>query len=267
MDTINIALSKVTIASVLEFAGLLVLCVILFKLLNKLVARALKRSKLDTSLHTFIRSAVKVLLLFVILMMLGSKLGINTSSLLAVFGMFGLAVSLSVQNSLSNVVSGIMLLSTKPFAAGDYVQVAGQEGTVSEVGLLTTVLNTFDNQRIIIPNSQVSSEKIINYTGVEKRRVDLLFTASYDSAPEKVKEALTAAADHPRRLKDDELFVRTSGYRENDIEYAVRVWVRPADYWTVYFDVIEAVKTKFDENGIEMSYPHVNVHMIGNKAD
>lgn len=250
-----------TLSKLLAAVILLILCVIVSKIILKATEKILGKSKTDSTLHAFIRSAVKVLLIFVTIMLLAGTLGIDTSSLLAVFGMLGLAISLSVQDSLANIVSGIMLLTTKPFKVGDYVNVAGQDGTVSQVGLLHTVLYTLDNQCIHIPNSQISSNKIINCTGVEKRRVDLVFTASYDCDIDAVKEALLEACRHKDLLPDEDIFVRVSKYGESSVEYTVRLWTVPAHYWDVYFDVTENVKKVFDQRGIFMTYPHMNVHI------
>ncbi|MCQ2421128.1 MAG: mechanosensitive ion channel family protein [Clostridia bacterium] len=261
-STIEKLFGGFSLSKLLAAVILLVACIIVSKILLKMTEKILGRSKTDATLHAFIHSTVKILLIFVSIMLLAGTLGIDTSSLLAVFGMLGLAVSLSVQDSLSNIVSGIMILTTKPFKVGDYVSIAGQDGVVSKVGLLHTVLYTLDNQRIHVPNSQITAGKIVNCTGVEKRRVDLTVSASYDDDTEAVIAALKAAADHPARLKDEEIFARLSGYGDNSIEYTIRVWTTPENYWTVYFDVLENVRKEFAAAGISMSYPHVNVHML-----
>lgn len=260
-STVEKLFGSFTLSKLLAAVILLIVCVIVSKIILKATEKILGKSKTDSTLHAFIRSAVKILLIFVTIMLLAGALGIDTSSLLAVFGMLGLAISLSVQDSLANIVSGIMLLTTKPFKVGDYVNVAGQDGTVSQVGLLHTVLYTLDNQCIHIPNSQISSNKIVNCTGVEKRRVDLVFTASYGCDIDTVKEALLEACRHRELLPDEDIFVRVSKYGESSIEYTVRLWTVPAHYWDVYFDVTENVKKVFDQRGISMTYPHMNVHI------
>ena len=251
-----------TLSKLLAAVILLIVCVIVSRIILKATERILSKSKTDSTLHAFIRSAVKILLIFVTIMLLAGTLGIDTSSLLAVFGMLGLAVSLSVQDSLANIVSGIMILTTKPFKVGDYVSVAGQDGVVNKVGLLHTILYTLDNQCVHVPNSQITAGKIVNCTGVEKRRVDLTVTASYDADTDAVIAALKKAADHPARLPEEDVFVRLSGYKDSSVEYTIRVWTKPAEYWNVYFDVLENVRKEFAAAGIAMSYPHVNVHML-----
>lgn len=261
-STLCSLLGDFSLSKLLAAVILLVVCVIVSKLIMKATERILDRSKTDSTLHAFIRSAIKILMIFVTIMLLAGTLGIDTSSLLAVFGMLGLAISLSVQDSLSNIVSGIMILTTRPFKVGDYVNVAGQDGTVNKVGLLHTVLYTLDNQCIHIPNSQITATKIVNCTGVEKRRVDLTFTASYNCDIEQVKEALVEACQHKDKLPEEPVFARVSNYLESSVEYTVRIWTTPAKYWDVYFDTIENVKHVFDKRGIEMTYPHVNVHTV-----
>ena len=260
-------LGDFSLSKLLAALILLVVCIVVSKLILKATARILSKTKTDATLHAFINSALRTLLIFVTIMLMAGTLGIDTSSLLAVFGMLGLAVSLSVQDSLSNIVSGVQLLASKPFRVGDFVNIGGQDGTVEKIGLLHTILHTLDNQRVHIPNSQITSAKIINATGVKKRRVDFTFCAGYDFDIETVKAALLEAAQHEKLLPDEELFARASAYKDSAIEYTVRVWTKPEDYWTVYFDVLENVKKVFDARGIAMTYPHINVHMIEKKAD
>lgn len=264
MENFVAHLTSVSLPSVLKAVLLFIILVIAMRVINGIVAKMLGKSKLEKTLHGFIKGAVKVVLLFVATMILCGALGIDTSSLLAVFGMLGLAISLSVQDSLSNIVNGIMILATKPFKVGDYVNVAGQDGVVNKVGLLHTVVYTLDNQCIHVPNSQVTANKIVNCTGVDKRRVDLVFTASYDCDVEAVKAALVEAGQHEYRLPEEPVFARVSNYGSS-IEYTVRIWTTPEHYWDVYFDTIENVKKVYDAKGLAMSYPHVNVHMIDDK--
>lgn len=261
-STLQKLFGELSLSKLLAAVLILIVCVIIIRVFLKASEKMLNRSRIDRSLHTFIRSAVKIVLIFITVLLLAGTLGIDTSSLLAIFGLAGLAVSLSVQDSLSNFVSAVMLLTTKPFQVGDYVNVSGQEGIVQQIGLLSTVIYTLDNRRIHIPNSQIAADKIVNFTGVEKRRVDLTFTAGYSCDTELVKAALVEAASHKDLLTDEPVFVRVSNYLDSAIEYTVRVWTTPAKYWDVYFDVIENVKRVFDEKNIEMTYPHINVHTV-----
>ncbi len=249
------ALSKILAAAIL-----LVVCVIFIRLLLRLTNRVLERSKIHTTMHSFIRTLVKMVLVFIAIMLIAGTLGIDTSSLLAIFSIAGLAISLSIQNALSNMTSAVMLLTSRPYQLGDFVEISGMQGTVREIGILCTKLATVDGKLISIPNSQAVSASITNFSAEENRRVMMSISAGYDNDVEKVKSALIRAADDPRVLPIEPVFARVSGYRDNAIEYALRFWVKNSDYWPVYFDVLERVKRIFDEEGISMTYPHLVVH-------
>ena len=241
----------------------LIICLVVIKILMAVVTRLLEKSKLERSLHTFIRTSLKAILLFVAILIVASALGIDVTSLIAVLSVFGLAVSLAVQNSLSNVAGGIQVLGSKPFVVGDYVEAGGVSGTVSDVGIFYTRIKTNDNKLIQVPNSQIANEKIINYTAEEERRVDLKFTTSYDAPVETVKKAIEeVVGSHALIQVTPAPFVRVSNYGDSAIEYTVRAWCATGDYWTVYFDLLEQVKVAFDKAGVEMTYPHINVHMM-----
>ena len=250
------ALSKIIAAAIL-----LVVCVVFIKILMRLTSRVLERSRLEKSAHGFIRTMVRLVLVFIAIMLIAGTLGVDTSSLLAIFSIAGLAISLSVQNALSNTISAVMLLTSKPYKVGDYIAVSGMEGTVREIGILYTRLVTLDGRDIRIPNSQVLAGSITNYSSEENRRVVLTISAGYDANIETVKAALRRAAQDDRVLPDEPVFARVSKYADSCIEYTLRFLVRSADYWPVYFDVLENVKRVFDEAGIQMTYPHINVHM------
>lgn len=250
------ALSKIIAAAIL-----LVVCVVFIKILMRLTSRVLERSRLEKSAHGFIRTMVRLVLVFIAIMLIAGTLGVDTSSLLAIFSIAGLAISLSVQNALSNTISAVMLLTSKPYKVGDYIAVSGMEGTVREIGILYTRLVTLDGRDIRIPNSQVLAGSITNYSSEESRRVVLTISAGYDADIETVKAALRRAAQDDRVLPDEPVFARVSKYADSCIEYTLRFLVRSADYWPVYFDVLENVKRVFDEAGIQMTYPHINVHM------
>ena len=172
-----------------------------------------------------------------------------------------MALSLAIQGILGNIVSGIVILSTHPIQKGEYVSVGGVEGTVDSVGLVYTKLMTLDNKVVYVPNNEISTSKIVNFSRDGKRRVDFVFTASYDCNPEDVKAALVKACNVPNLLEEEGVFVRVSDYKESNIEYTVRVWTKVETYWDVYFDVIGNVKNAYDADGIQFTYPHINVHM------
>jgi small conductance mechanosensitive channel len=258
-----VTVAGVTVEKILWAIVMLAVCLIVVKLLLILTDRILRRTGVDRSLSVFLRTAIKVLLLFLTVLMVAPMLNIPVTSLVALLSVVGLAVSLAVQNSLSNVAGGIQLLTSKPFQIGDFVEAGGSSGTVAYVGVFYTKIYSTDNKLIQIPNSQITGEKIINYTAQPERRVDLTFTVSYDAPVDAVKQAITQVmGSHPLTLATPEPFVRVSKYGDSSIEYTLRVWCATGDYWTVYFDLLEQVKAAFDRDGIEMTYPHLNVHMV-----
>lgn len=252
-----------TLSKVLSALLILAVCLVVIKVLLRILDRVLERTEIERSLHTFLRTSIKFILLFVAVLLAADSLGIKITSLIAILSVFGLALSLAVQNSLSNVAGGIQVLSSKPFKVDDYVEAGGVEGNIQEIGIFYTKILTWDNKLIQVPNSQIASEKIINHTAEPERRVDLKFTTSYNAPMDQVKETIKGVlSSHPLTLITPEPSVRVSKYGEFSIEYSVRVWCATKDYWTVYYDVLELVKVAFDKAGIEMTYPHLNVHMI-----
>ncbi len=243
--------------------GLLLAGVVVIKILMKLVDRALDRAKNLASVRSYIRSAVRVLLWFLLILMAADALSIPVTSIIALLSVAGLAVSLALQNTLSNLAGGIMVLVSKPFVPGDYIETDGVSGTVAECGLAYTKLHTFDNKAVSIPNSQIAAAKIINYSSLGRRRLDLNFSASYDAPTQTVKAALREVVDSlPKILPDPAPEVHLLEYQSSSIQYTVRVWVRCEDYWELYFAIQEGVREAFSQNGVEMTYDHLNVHMV-----
>ena len=251
--------------NVLSAIILAVVCLIVIKLILKLYDKLIEKSRIDPIIRKILRIAVKALLLFLSLIIVLSSLGVSVTSLVATLSVVGVAFSLAIQGFLSNVFGGIQIISNKPFHVGDYVDAGGESGVVMEVGLFYTKLHTVDNKLVQIPNASIANSNIVNYSSEPNRRVDITVTASYDDDTEKVKAVLLKlVCEHPLTLSGEGLdpMVRVSGYNANDIAYTVRAWCAGGDYWTVYFDLMDAIKPTFDQNGIAMSYPHVNVHMI-----
>jgi small conductance mechanosensitive channel len=222
-----------------------------------------KASHLDATIIGMLRAAIKVLLIFLAMLIVMGYLGIPVTSLVALLSVAGLAISMSVQNFLSNVAGGVQLLVSRPFNVGDYVSAGGCEGTVQEIGMFYTKIMTVDNKLVQLPNSTVVATNITNYTYETKRRVDLNIDVSYGEPIEKVKDSLLASVGRIEGVLDDPApMIRLSAYKESTIEYVVRVWCKTEDYWNVHFDLLEEVKKGFDQDGIEMSYPHMNVHVV-----
>ena len=254
--------SKLTLEKLLYAAVLLVLCAVLIRLILKAADKLFAHSKLDHTIFGFLRTSAKAILIFITTMLVAGTLGIDTSSLLAILSVAGLAVSLSVQSSLSNVASAMMILTAKPFRAGDYVQLGDKAGTVLTIGAIYTSLRTYDNQLIYIPNSQVTAAAIVNCTSAETRRVDLSFSASYDDDPDAVRKTLCGAAARCEKvLPDRPVEAHVTGYGDSAVNYVLRFWARTEDYWDAYNDVMDRMKSAFDTAGVSMTYPHINVHM------
>ena len=243
-------------------AILLVVCGVLIKLILKATDRMLGRSRLDKAVHPFIRTIIKLVLLFTAIMLIAGTLGVDTSSLLALLSVAGLAVSLALQNVLSNMASAVILLTTKPFQIGHFIEMGSVSGTVMKIGAICTDILTLNNQLVHVPNSEITGSTVTNYTASDKRRLEYKITASYDAPVEDVKAALLRAAEHPLRMQDMQPIARVNGYGDSAIEYVLYLWIRPKDYMDVYYDVMEAVKGEFDAASIEMTYPHINVHIV-----
>jgi len=264
MDTITQALSALgsfLVASVVPAVLIFVVGMVVIHLIMEIVKKTLARTRLEKAAHSLIKTAVKIVLYGVLILITASKLGLDVTSVVALASVLTLSVSLAVQNLLANVFSGFTLLYTKPFSSGDYVEIAGQGGTVQEIGLTYTKLSTADNKSVSIPNSAVTATEIVNYTVLGKRRVSVNIAVSYDAPTQLVLEALREAGDVPTRLEDVEPFAAMNSYGDSAIQYVLHVWCTAADYWTTLFAVNEKVREVFAEKGISMTYPHLNVHL------
>lgn len=250
------ALSKFIPAVLILVVGMIVVRVV-----TAILKKALAKSKLDKAGHGMILGATRVVLILVVGLMCASALGIDVSSVLALASVATLAVSLALQDLLSNLVGGFTLLYTDPFSAGDYVEIAGQSGTVKEVGMTYTKLLTPDNKMTQIPNSSVVSSEIINYTVTGTRRVDVAVSASYDAPVDEVLAALKEAVPTEWILEEQGIATVLTGYGDHAINYVVRVWCVTDKYWDVYNATVYNVKKVFDAKGLKMTYHHLNVHL------
>ncbi len=235
--------------------------IVIIGLVMKALDRVLQNSKLEPAAHSLVKSAAKVALYGILIYTVADQLGVDLTGVLAIASVVTLAVSLSLQTALANVVGGLTLLTNHPFKAGDYVEVAGQAGTVLEVGITYTKLQTVDNKIVSLPNSAISGAQIVNYSVAGTRRVDVDVSASYDCDVETVLEVLKKAAEMPQKLESEPVFTGVTKYDASTINYQLRFWVNTADYWDAYFTAQKNVQKIFKDNGVAMSYPHVNVHM------
>ena len=252
----NYALGRALPAILLLLVGMIIIRIIM-----KIVGKTLEKSKLEKAAHTLIKSVIRVALYLLLLLIVASAFGIDVTGVVALASVLTLAVSLALQNALSNVVGGFTLLSNKPFVSGDFVEIAGQSGTVQEVGLTYTKLATADNKIVSLPNSSVVSAQIVNFSTSGTRRVDVKISASYDCPVEQVIEALKEAGNIPTCLEEKAPFAAVTQYGESAICYVLQVWCKSEDYWTTTFEANKNVKAVFDDRGIHMTYPHLNVHL------
>jgi len=232
--------------------------------LSRTLERALKKSNLDETLTRFLKSLSYIVLMVVVVIAAVGKLGVPTTSFLTILGAAGLAIGLALQSSLSNFSAGVMLIFFRPFRVGDFVEAAGIMGTVSEVQIFATVLMTPDNRRQIIPNAQIYGDAITNFSAVDKRRVDMVMGIGYDDDIKKARDIMVKLVDgHEKVLKDPAPVVAVDELGDNSVNFVVRPWCKPGDYWAVKWELIEQIKAEFDKEGISIPYPQRDLHIKG----
>ena len=247
---------KVCFAVIIAVIGILAIRIVM-----RLLKTSLEKSRLEKAAHTLITSLAKAAMYILLGLIVASSLGVDVSSIVALASVLTLALSLALQNMVSNIIGGFTILYTCPFHSGDYVEIAGQGGTVMEINMTYTMLSTPDNKLISIPNSAVVAAQIVNYSAAETRRVEIPASASYEVPTQKVIDALVLAGTVDNVLLDPAPAAVVTAYGDSAIQYSLRLWVKTADYWDVYFAVNQRVKNIFDEQGITMTYPHINVHL------
>lgn len=259
----GLPLEKILGAAAVTLVGLLVI-----KLLLRCIDRVLARTKLERPLEKLLRTGVKALLLILLVITVLGYLDLPVSALVAGLSVAGVAVTLGVQNFLTNVAGGMQLLASQPFRIGDYVEAGGCAGTVREVGLFYTKIVTADNKLIQLPNSSIVAENIVNYTREPTRRAEITASVSYDAPVEKVMDCLVRLGRaHPKAAEDPAPAAHVKGYGANAIEYVLWVWCDNGDYWPMYYDLMEGLKPALDREGIEMTYNHLNVHLLERPAE
>lgn len=240
---------------------ILVIGMLVIRVITRLITAALEKSHLEKAAHSLILSLARAAMYILLFLIAASQMGIDVSSIVALASVLTLALSLALQNMVSNLIGGFVILYTHPFHSGDYVEIAGQGGTVKEISMTYTVLATPDNRIISIPNSAVAAAQVVNYSSADSRRVELTVTASYDAPTQKVLDALVLAGTADNALLNPAPSAVIVSYDDSAIRYSLRIWVKPGDYWDVYFQVNQRIKDVFDQQGIEMTYPHLNVHL------
>lgn len=234
--------------------------------ISKWIIKTISKTKgfhrIEPGAQSFIKSALSIVLKALIILCAVAILGVNISGFVAVISSIGLAIGLAMQGSLSNVAGGLMILIFHPFRIGDFINSDGVSGTVKEITILYTVIDTPDNVRVVVPNGTLANATVQNYSVNETRRLDLKFGVSYGTNIKRAIELLTDMCfEHELVLKDKEPFVKVSSYDDSSIAITVRVWTNASDYWTVNFELLERAKAIFDENGIEIPFPQLDVHV------
>lgn len=255
-SVITMWLMDVAIAVAIVFIGRMVV-----KSLVNLVAKLMRRAEVDTILVNFISSIVNAALLLFVFIAALNQVGVDTTSLIALLGAAGLAVGLALQGSLQNFAAGVMLIVFRPFKLGDFIEAGGVVGVVEEISIFSTVMKTGDNREIIVPNGQIYSGAITNYSARDTRRIDMVFVIGYDDDMLEAKQIMeTIVAEHELVLDDPAPAVAVAELADSSVNFNVRPWVNSADYWGVRAELIEKIKLTFDEKGISIPYPQMDVH-------
>ncbi len=231
------------------------------QIIMKLLSKALNKTKFEPAAVSLILSVIRVVLWLLLCLITASSLGIDVTGIVALASVLTLAVSLSVQDALSNLIGGFTLLYTKPFHIGDFVEIGGECGTVQQIGLTYTKLLTADSKTVSMPNKSVVSAQIVNYTVTGVRRVDIAVNVSYSSNPDLVLEALKEAAQVPTALNEPAPYAAISLYGESTVGYILQVWSTSDDYWTTLHTINRNIRNVFTEKGVIMTYPHLNIHL------
>ncbi len=269
LSSLSSHLKTFTMEKVLAAVLVLLVCLLVIKVVTRLTEKLLGRVKrLDPRMNRYALTALKAVLYILTALIVAQSLGIPTTSLVALFSVLSLAVSLAVQDVLGNVAGGIVILFSKPFQIGDYIETDAVAGTVYAIDLTYTKLDTPDGQRVLMPNSTMADSKIVNFTELGTRRIDLAVTASYDDAIQTVRAALLAAVEAtPNILPDPAPAAVVTNYGASAIEYHLRCWSKVDTYWDARNTLMEEIKASFDRRGVTMTYNHLNVHIMENETN
>lgn len=241
---------------------LIIIFYVIYKIVNKIFRKYSKKLPVDKTVSKALNKIVDVLIIFFAIMIVASALGINTSSLIAAFSIFGLAISLSVQNLMSNVANAINIHANQPFKVDDYVDIDGVEGTIIETGFMFTKIKTYKNEMVYIPNSKVGSATIKNYSYEKYRRIEYTIGVSYDNAVEDVKKALLELLnEEPLVVKTEDILVFVNDYASSSINFTIRAYTENKDYLNCFCSIRDKIKSKFDKYNISIPYPQLDVHM------
>lgn len=264
----NEVLSELIITYIQRIVLALIVLLIGIKLIKYIkgtVSKSLERHNVDRSLHSFLLSLTNACLLVLLFVTIASMLGIEMTSFVAILGATGLAVGLALQGSLSNFAGGVLILLLKPFKVGDFVEAGGHIGTVADIQVFYTILNTPDNKVVFIPNGQLSNSSTINFSTKDTRRVDVKIGVSYNEDIQKVKSVLNNIINQNEMVLDNPVpFVRLAEYGDSSVNFVIRVWCNSKDFEGVKFDLLESIKIEFDKERINIPYPHLDVNINNN---
>ncbi|MGI9238040.1 MAG: mechanosensitive ion channel family protein [Woeseiaceae bacterium] len=248
---------NVVIALVIFYVGRMAIGLIV-----RALRKVMQKQGVEKTLETFVCNLARMALLVVVIIAAISALGVETTSFIAIFGAAGLAIGLALQGSLSNFAAGVLIVLFRPYKVGDFIEGAGINGVVEQVQILTTVLKTGDNKQVIVPNSQIMDSIITNYSANDTRRVDMVVGVSYDDDLDQVRKTIQELVTAEDRILDEpECTIAVSALADSSVNFVVRPWVKTEDYWGVMFDLTEAIKKRFDKDGISFPFPQQDVHL------
>ncbi len=229
----------------------------------RLCSKLLRAKNVEPSLRGFLENLICISLRALLIIVIIGLLGIETSSFIALFASAGVAVGMALSGTLQNFAGGVMILLFRPFKVGDFIEAQGYSGTVKEIKIFSTIINTVDNQTIIIPNNQLSNAMMKNYSQESKRRVDITVSVAYGTSYEETERELREiCAKDSRILKDPDVFVGLLNMADSSIDFTLRAWVKSEDYWGVFFDLNKTIYTTFTEKGINIPFPQMDVHLV-----
>lgn len=265
MDKLLEKLNELWVDAGIKLVYVLVIAIVggkLIKLIIKLITKGRGFKKLDKSVSSFLLSFIKIALNILLLVIIAGIIGIPSASIITLIGSAGVAIGLAMQGGLSNIAGGIVILIFKPFKVGDFIDTHTDSGTVKSISLFYTTLTTIDNKTVSIPNGTLANSSSVNFSNEKDRRLDISIDISYKNKISDVKKSINSVLSKEKRIdREKEVFVRLTNYKESSMEYTIRVWVLKEDYWNVKFDLLEDLKDKFDQDGIEIPYNQLDIHV------
>ena len=252
----------------LSFILVMVIGFWLAKLAGNLIVKILESKNVDKSMYRFVKRSTVIFLRIIVSVIALEQIGVHVNAFITALGAAGITAGLGLQNSISQLASGVQILFNKPFKSGDFVEIGNVKGKVREIRFMYTTLVTNDNKLVVVPNQTITTSTLVNYTARDKIRLDLTYTVSYDDDIEKVKKVLAKVVEsEPLLLKDPKYTIGVSNHGSSGVDIACFVWCKSDDYWPAFFSMQEKVKAAFDKNGIHIPYDQLDVHMINKESD